>query len=114
MNYENLSPETREFIDAYKNATPEAQAVARKMLEATAPVDPVDDETDDLRRITLAYWGDAVKCLDDEQKKEALILCRLWYGATPAENSPAHMLMLGFLMGMGAGLQFADDSSKAE
>lgn len=97
--------ELNEFIEAYQNATPEAQAEARAMLQA----EPADD-VDEYRGFILQAFDHATdEMLNDETKAEARELVKLYFNAdNPADSSPAMCLMSGFLMGISEGMRIAD------
>lgn len=104
--------ELNEFIEAYQNATPEAQAEARAMLQAAA--EPADD-VDEYRGFILQAFDHASdEMMNDDTKAEARQLVKMYFGAdNPADASPAMCIMTGFLMGVSEGMRIADVMNEA-
>ena len=107
---EPTAAELNEFIEAYQNATPEAQAEAAAMLRAAAvPAEDTDDETDEARGFMLQAFEYAMEnSMNDETKAEAKALCTMFFGKECSDSSPAFALMSGFIMGMGEGMRVAE------
>lgn len=107
---ESTPAELKEFIEAYQNATPEAQAEARAMLQA----EPADD-VDEYRGFILQAFDHATgEMLNDETKAEARQLVKMYFGAdNHADASPAMCLMSGFLLGISEGMRIADTLNAA-
>ena len=107
---EPTAAELNEFIEAYQNATPEAQAEARAMLQAEQP-----DDVDEYRGFILQAFDHATdEMLNEETKTEARELVKIYFGAeSPADASPAMFIMSGFLMGLHEGMRIADTFNAA-
>ena len=112
--------EIRDVMTLWANATPEAQAAAREMLEKTTPTtaaaaDSADlDDEDGYRELILQAFDHATNTtMNEDTKAEALQLARLYLGLPnmPA-SSPMLGIMTGFLMGMSEGMRIAETLDK--
>lgn len=101
--------ELNEFIEAYQNATPEAQAEARAMLQA----EPADDMSEERAFILSAFDYAMDNHLNDDTKAEAHELIKLYFGADCTDKSPMFSLMSGFIIGMTEGMRIAACLDKA-